>query len=71
MDIDTYTGGDRGGRGKKKAVLDGSWTRARTAIAQRGYAEVNERVKKSIKSEKMAYIETLAAEARRRLNILT
>ena len=40
-------------------------------MAQQGYAEINERVKKSIKSDKMTYIETLAAEARRRLNILT
>lgn len=43
--------------------MNNSRTRAEKARAQKEYSDANKRVKKSIKTDKKIYIETLAREA--------
>ena len=50
-------------RKRKKAEIKGSHTRARKAKAQEQYPEANRIVKRSIRSDKILYMEALAAEA--------
>ena len=47
----------------KKAAMNNSRTRAEKARAQKEYSEANKRVKKSIKTDKKKYVDTLAREA--------
>ncbi|KAK7103731.1 hypothetical protein V1264_018575 [Littorina saxatilis] len=50
-------------RQRKKATVNNSRTRAAKAKAQGEYAEANREVKKSIRKDKIDYVEGLAAEA--------
>ena len=50
-------------RREKKAVVNNSRTRAAKARAQEEYTEANRNVKRSIRTDKRSYIETLATEA--------
>lgn len=50
-------------RKQKKAVVNNSRTRAAKARAQEEYSEANREVKRSIRADKRAYIDSLAADA--------